>query len=340
MAWNKMQTLLEERNWTRKDLRRVEKLKKSSIDYLMAEGDSGNIEQQVLDKIYDIADKVELPEQPVIGRTLVGSFWMRKGGSGKTTTAANLSWELSKRGYNVLLLDADSQKSLTSAVAPELLPESGDLADMNFYNALSMRDDFVGAGYVRETDYVGLDIVPGTAQSFNAEKSFCALEENIRQKVIRKCLATALGDGWYDFIFFDLYAKDDELALSLISACDFVVAVVSPDEFTLETLPSVCTHLNEINAVQGHPELLGVLLNKADNGRAKALKDTQRLVDMLAPNMLFETQILSSGTILSACSEHQPVGYYRPKSASARQYSSFADEFISRAVSLSNGREK
>ena len=41
-----------------------------------------------------------------------------KGGTGKTTTTANLSAGLALQGYRCLLVDADQQANLTSYLAP------------------------------------------------------------------------------------------------------------------------------------------------------------------------------------------------------------------------------
>ncbi|GHV57467.1 hypothetical protein FACS1894216_22000 [Synergistales bacterium] len=58
-----------------------------------------------------------------MGKTIfIGS---RKGGVGKTTTAASLGAGLAKRGKRVLLIDADSQHSLTVSLGlrePDRLP--------------------------------------------------------------------------------------------------------------------------------------------------------------------------------------------------------------------------
>lgn len=49
-------------------------------------------------------------------RPLIIAIAGRKGGSGKTTTALNLSGALTEDGRNVLLIDLDPQASLTRLV--------------------------------------------------------------------------------------------------------------------------------------------------------------------------------------------------------------------------------
>ena len=44
------------------------------------------------------------------------SFFNHKGGVGKTTLTHNIGYSLNQKGYNVLLVDADPQMNLSSAV--------------------------------------------------------------------------------------------------------------------------------------------------------------------------------------------------------------------------------
>ena len=48
---------------------------------------------------------------------MIVSFLNQKGGVGKTTLSTNVAYALSKRGYKVLLADADPQGSATSWAA-------------------------------------------------------------------------------------------------------------------------------------------------------------------------------------------------------------------------------
>lgn len=76
-----------------------------------------------------------------------------KGGVGKTFTAANIAYELWRRGYKVLLLDNDKQGNLskaygrydTESVAPITKLLSGDWQKPE--------------ELIQQTDYDGIDIV-------------------------------------------------------------------------------------------------------------------------------------------------------------------------------------
>lgn len=74
---------------------------------------------------------------------------MRKGGTGKTTTTRNIAVELTRRGYKALLIDTDSQGSLTAwwqkreAETPQLLVTSADDLGVALHNAEKAGYDFV-----------------------------------------------------------------------------------------------------------------------------------------------------------------------------------------------------
>lgn len=53
-----------------------------------------------------------------------------KGGVGKTVLAANLAWELSRKGYCVITVDLDQQCDLTKLFYREAHPPKRDIFDL------------------------------------------------------------------------------------------------------------------------------------------------------------------------------------------------------------------
>lgn len=97
-----------------------------------------------------------------------------KGGVAKTFTAANMAYELCRRGYKVLLLDNDKQGNLSKAygrydaesVAPITRLLSGDW----------VHPDEI----IQQTDYEGIDIVTANMSLFGATWNLTR-EENENQ---------------------------------------------------------------------------------------------------------------------------------------------------------------
>lgn len=320
--------VMEERGWDMKDLHRAVRIDQRKLESVLS-GDEEQLPVQAMKEIAQLAKKSELPQLYKPSRPVVVSVWMRKGGSGKTTTAANLSWELSNRGYNVLVIDTDSQKNLTSAIAPQYLQESS-IGDKTFYNAVTFCDDFAVEGYILPTEHMGLYVVAGSAKSKSIEKSFLQMEEETRVQILTKCMRGIERDSFYDFVFYDMNAQDDALNLSILAVSDYVLAPVDTEEFALETLPSLITRIKASQNSFGRPKLLGIILNKTDGRKKSDTDDMVASIDRIAPGRIFRTMLKLNAAVGHAQREHEPVGIYQPSSAAAKQVAALADEFVER----------
>ena len=69
-------------------------------------------------------------------------FANNKGGSGKSTTCANVGYSLAAMGYRVLLLDGDMQMNLALSFFPEDTVLSYAQSEKNLYHAVSRRKGF------------------------------------------------------------------------------------------------------------------------------------------------------------------------------------------------------
>lgn len=87
-----------------------------------------------------------------------------KGGVAKTFTAANVAYELYRRGYRVLLIDNDKQGNLSKAysrydaenIAPVTKLLAGDWCNID--------------ELIQHTDYEGIDIVTANIMLFEGEQ--------------------------------------------------------------------------------------------------------------------------------------------------------------------------
>ena len=90
-----------------------------------------------------------------------------KGGSAKTTTAANLSQYLALYGYRVLAIDLDPQASLTTVFG--IAPETGVRDNESLYGAIRYDGDRVSPEtIIRETYIPGLSVIPGALELISA----------------------------------------------------------------------------------------------------------------------------------------------------------------------------
>ena len=166
-----------------------------------------------------------------MGKTIfVGA---RKGGVGKTMTTASLGFGLAKQGKRVLLLDCDSQHSLTVSMGvrePDKLAVSLTSV-MN--EIINERDIDPAAGIIRHSENV--DFLPANSGLTGIELALTQLLG--REMVLRQYIDMV--KHRYDYIICDTAPSLDLLTVNALAAADTVIIPVCPkylDALGLELL--------------------------------------------------------------------------------------------------------
>lgn len=325
--WNeKMKALLEERKWDMKDWRRATKIDQRALENLLG-ADTTGYPKESLDEIYEITKRAELDDKMLrFKKPVMIAVWAHKGGTGKSTTVANLSYELSIRGYNVLVIDTDSQSDVSSVLRPCYLEEP----EINFYEAFSVYDDFQDDNYIRSTEYNGLDIVAGSEQCEALEATMSLMEERHRAKIWPKCLKKIREENYYDFILVDMDKTAGIMNKSIFEIADYVLSPIEPAFFSMKSLVAVLTQVEQ-SQMAGHKlKLLGVFYNKVDMRKKKAFAETAELVEGMAEGRVLDTYIKSDANVENSQKEHLPLGYYNRSSAASKQMATLTEEVLQR----------
>lgn len=157
----------------------------------------------------------------------VGNF---KGGVSKTTTAANLALGLSLRGYRCLMIDFDSQASLTSLMG--IQPEF-EVLDEDTFLPLTTSDDAKLRDAIRETYWPGVDIVCASVSLNEAEFFLPVRQAESPDYRFWSVLSDALvAEGIrdeYDYIIIDTPPAMSYLTLNAFWAADGLLVPLPPE---------------------------------------------------------------------------------------------------------------
>ena len=216
-------------------------------------------------------------------KILIGN---QKGGSGKTTTTANLAAALAELGYQVLAFDFDPQAQLAEVLgAADLLEydeETGDLTSPSIADVLivgNARQTYTLTDAIVQTAVEGVDLVPG---SLYLETTIHAINANsdAGKLAVRNLFSDAtLGkvEKQYDFIVIDTAPKIDNLLSALMKAVDFIVPVLGPESLQVSALSRFTGHVELAMPENPGLRLLPAVVNKANMQWSKSVKSMDLL---------------------------------------------------------------
>lgn len=173
----------------------------------------------------------------------------QKGGVAKTTTTHNLGVALAAKGKRVLLIDLDSQASLTISVGLEPLEMKRTIVDV-------LRKDGVPVSECIERISDRMHIVASIIDLAPMEMEL--LSRASREKILDRALRPVWGE--YDFILVDCPPQLSILTINALSCADGVIIPVKTDYLAYRGLTQLQDSIREIQELI-NPELkvLGVI---------------------------------------------------------------------------------
>ena len=151
-------------------------------------------------------------------KTKVIAFANNKGGSGKTTSCANIGYSLSVLGKKVLLIDGDMQMNLSLSFFGEEQVLEFATGEKNLYHAIKKQEDLTD--YVVSTQYDNLDLIPSTSLMSNMEYELFTKWQ--RELILKKCLKQIYEADKYDYILIDAPPTLGGWVMNILCAADFV----------------------------------------------------------------------------------------------------------------------
>lgn len=250
-----------------------------------------------------------------------------KGGVAKTFTAANMAYEIYRRGNRVLLIDNDKQGNLSKAYGRYDAESVAPITKL-------LSGDWQGATeLIQNTEYVGqqccIDIITANMSLFGATWNLTKTDDE-NQTERYKRFADIMG-SFYDYCIID---NPPDIGLNVINALaitDEVIVPVKIDEDALEGLDIVAEQIEDAKALNPSLKMRGVLVTVYQNtdGEAAGVEWLKQQPDTEKYNIL--GVIRYSKKVAENSFMRKPIYEYSPCCGAAQDYKRFVTEYTGKA---------
>lgn len=264
------------------------------------------------------------------------SVLTRKGGVGRTTTVTAISSVWAKEGARVLLVDLDSQASLSRCLLGSEFVESTHASE-TVAGVFDERYDVEPEDVIHPTEFEGLSLLPAcdALEEHNVTKPW--LLERHQQTVLRDFLKDA--EELFDVVLIDTAPNTVGLtAWAALAASNFVMSPVLCDSFSTQSIISVQRLVEQVQMkVNPELEILGYFINmRQKNAVMNAYEETLRKVH---GSMVFDTVLPLAAQYRQAIAERTPLAFKKGKAKAILTMFDFAQEINDRICATANKRK-
>jgi chromosome partitioning protein len=260
-----------------------------------------------------------------MGKTIV--ITNRKGGCGKSFTAASLGVGLARHGKKVLLVDSDNQHSLTVSMGvsePDKLPVT--LATV-ISDIIAEKDIDPATGIIHHAE--GVDLMPANNSLTGIELALAPLigREAMMRQYIEKVKPL------YDYLLIDTAPTLDLLAVNALAAADSAIIPVTPKFLDAKGLELLLKSIAQIRkAVNKNLKIEGILFTMVD----KRPNFTKEIISMIEKAYggeirIFKDYIPHSIRAVEASATGKSIFEHEPNGRVAAAYDSLVREVLDNA---------
>ncbi len=255
--------------------------------------------------------------------TKIICFANNKGGSGKSTTCANVGYSMIAEGKRVLLIDGDMQMNLTLSYFDEDTSLGFAESGVNLYTAIKEQKELTP--YIRHTAYEGLDLIPSSILMSGIEIDLFTMWQ--REFVLKTGLQKIKESGEYDYILIDAPPTLGCWVMNIMCASDYLIIPVEASPWGLFGIGNLFEFYEKVQKLAPNLSVMGIVVTKA-NERKNYFKQAREILGALENIRLFETYIRIDSTIEWSQENSQPVMAYKKTSRAAQEYMALAKEVM------------
>ncbi len=256
-----------------------------------------------------------------MGKTKVICFANNKGGSGKSTTCANVGCGLAGLGKKVLLIDGDMQLNLSLSYFPEEKVLEFARGEKNLYYAVKDQKDL--KDYIIPTPYENIDLIPSSTLMSSVEYELFTKWQ--REFILRKGLRETVDSGKYDYILIDSPPTLGGWVMNVLCASDALIVPVEATPWGLFGLGNMFEFLEVVRPIAPELRMTGLVVTKGD-ARKNYFKQTLETLKELENVHVFDTYIRVDSTVEWSQDNNMPIMAYKKSSRSAKEYGALTEE--------------
>lgn len=264
-----------------------------------------------------------------MGKTKVICFANNKGGSGKSTTCANVGCGLAGLGKKVLLIDGDMQLNLSLSYFPEEKVLEFARGEKNLYYAVKAQKDL--KDYIIPTPYENIDLIPSSTLMSSVEYELFTKWQ--REFILRKGLRETVDSGKYDYILIDSPPTLGGWVMNVLCASDALVIPVEATPWGLFGLGNMFEFLEVVRPIAPELRMTGLVVTKVD-ARKNYFRQTLETLKELENVHVFDTYIRVDSTVEWSQDNNMPIMAYKKSSRSAKEYRALTEEIEKRTRML------
>lgn len=246
----------------------------------------------------------------------------RKGGTGKTTTAIELSYILATHYHKrVLLIDADSQANATAV----LLPASESYCGDGLVAVLQgIEPHYENA--ILTTDIPGLDIIP-SGEELDSLDMACTMGEETPDfgALDELCVALAEDDA-YDVVVIDCPPYYSISCINAIAASDRIIIPSDVTAWSAAGMRRLVAQIDDVRKVNHDVSVSGCLVTQWR--RSDVAQDASQYLRERGPVPVFDTVIRRTDKVPESGWARQSVQQWSPFSAASRDYRAWVAELV------------
>ena len=252
----------------------------------------------------------------------------QKGGVAKTTTAGSLGIGLAKKGYKVLLVDADAQGSLTASLGYKE-PDS-----MNDTLAVIMEKEIQDEEYDPNIFGIlhhneGVDLVPSNIELAAVE---VALIQAMSRETILKRYIDKVKDN-YDYIIIDSAPSLGLITINVLVAADRIIIPVQAAYLSVKGLEQLIKTISRVRRnLNNQLGIDGVLITMLDKRTVYAREIVELLDNAYGKAInIYNSRIPFSIRAVEATTKGVSIYKHDPKGKVAEAYSELTEEVLANA---------